>query len=284
MQPQGNGTNDPQSTDILAQVKLESFTATPSTIVPFQSSVLAWTVSGPKEGGFTVALDRDGVNPVARLAVSPPASRGYGLTARAGTIITDLGGTYVNVDTSACQIVPTRLTNSHAYILQQLMDGILKADSSLYQTPPDLDGPGPAKLNEPSLSYQPGVMIFDFYVSKRIANQPDPRIHAHIETGLAINEADGSIQFANPSLQTDVSNAGWLYLVPLLNDYVLLKTALSEPAIHQKFEPLFGGILSLLELVYGAGTGFRYLSVSIPGGDADPPVRFVACPYTAPQG
>jgi hypothetical protein len=281
MQTKGDGTDNTQSTDVLAKVKLESFTAAPSTIVPFQSSTLAWTVSGPKEGGFTVDLDGVAVAATGKLAVSPPASRAYGLTAHAGTITTDLGGTYVTVDTSACQMVPTRLPNSTQLILQQLMEGILKGDKSLYQTPPDLDGPGPARLNVPTLSYQPGVMIFDFYVSKRIDDEPDPRIHAHIETGLAINPADGSIQFANPSLKTDVSNAGWLYLVPILNDYVLLKTALSEPAIHQKFEPLFDGILSLLGVVYGAGTGFRYLSVSIPGGDADPPVQFVACPSGA---
>jgi hypothetical protein len=41
--------------DILAEVELRRLTATPSSIVPFQSSLIAWDVRGPQ--GFSLRLN-----------------------------------------------------------------------------------------------------------------------------------------------------------------------------------------------------------------------------------
>jgi hypothetical protein len=280
MQPQGNGTNDNPATEILAKVKLQSFTATPSHIVPFQSSVLAWTVPGPADG-FIVDIDGSEVPATGKMTVSPIATHEYSMTAHAGTITTDLGAASVVVDTSACYRTTTPMKDSDNYILQTLVVGILEGDDTLYITPPEVNaGTGGERSNVPTLSFQPGRMIFDFYLSKRIADEPDPALHVHLECGLQIDPADGTLQTANPSLNVNVSEPLWLYLVPIIGPYAEIKAALSQPAIEQKFQPLFGSILSLVEAVYSIdNSNSRYLTVSIPGGNADPSIQFVVCPF-----
>jgi hypothetical protein len=70
--------------DKLNQVKLKSFTATPTRIGPFGASVLSWEVTGPT-GEFGVELGGTQVPPLSFRPVRPAVTSRYRLSGRVGS-------------------------------------------------------------------------------------------------------------------------------------------------------------------------------------------------------
>ena len=87
--------------DLLEDVSLGFFTATPSAIGPFDSSVLAWHVDGVKPG-VHVRLDTSDVAAVGQRTVQPQSTATYRLSAVAGSARKTLGVASVTVDNSTC--------------------------------------------------------------------------------------------------------------------------------------------------------------------------------------
>lgn len=102
------GSDELEQSDraILRTVRVASFTATPSSIDPFQRSTLKWDVDVPTtnpriritlSGGSITATGARGSREVA-----PLRTTGYSLTASKGTASRLLGTEHVLVDTTAC--------------------------------------------------------------------------------------------------------------------------------------------------------------------------------------
>ena len=72
--------------DLLEEVELKSFTATPTAIGPFGASVLRWEVAGPS--GVNVQLGQRAVAKSGEQVVQPTVSSIYRLNARVGQVST----------------------------------------------------------------------------------------------------------------------------------------------------------------------------------------------------
>src|SRR5712671_6281730 len=77
---QSTNGGDSGGVDVLADVELVSFTATPDHIGPFGASQLAWEVKGPKSG-FHVTLSGPTVARVGHEIVQPRSTISYHLNA-----------------------------------------------------------------------------------------------------------------------------------------------------------------------------------------------------------
>jgi hypothetical protein len=87
----------------LEQVELESFKATPATILPFGQSELRWRAKAPTTVQFK--LDNHSVPRVGSQVVRPFETRTFKLTAHAGPLSTLLGQVTVAVDLGACTTI-----------------------------------------------------------------------------------------------------------------------------------------------------------------------------------
>ena len=92
---------DEDATEILDEVVLQSFKASPGSISSFGHSVLSWKVEGPL--GFQVLLLSETV-PKSGSKIVSPASTNYHLYARARCILKKLGTVEVTVDNQRCEI------------------------------------------------------------------------------------------------------------------------------------------------------------------------------------
>ena len=114
--PQGGGGNG--NIDLLEGVSLRYFTATPTALGPFDSSVLSWHVDGVKSG-VRVLLDTTTVAAVSQSTVQPPHSTPFFLSAAAGSARKALGTVTVTVDETTCK--ETEILNAFFFMRNQLI-------------------------------------------------------------------------------------------------------------------------------------------------------------------
>src|SRR4030095_6072843 len=93
---------DEDSTEILDEVVLQYFKASPGSISSFGHSILSWKVEGPL--GFQVLLLSETVPKSGSKIVSPDSSTNYHLYARARCILKKLGTVERTVDNQRCEI------------------------------------------------------------------------------------------------------------------------------------------------------------------------------------
>jgi hypothetical protein len=277
-----NGNNDTYL-EILGDVELQSFTATPPTIGPFGSSVLRWVVTGPAKG-FTVKLDGATVNRSASRTVEPRVTTPYRLNAHAGPYDESLAILSVIVDTSTCSVVDSSFPDPRGELLNLVKNLVLNSDSSLYIPERAILGPfGEMTFVplQPSLSFQPGRMRIVLHLSKHVP-APDPAIDVTIECGLLVDVNDGSITTWDPTITGTVSEPWYVDLLPIYGLIVSLKAGSAQDSIPLQFQPVVDVIPDLVSLIYPIDLDKqRYQAVTIPGDPADPPIRLIACPKTA---
>ena len=88
--------------NLLEQVELLSFTATPDHVLPFQSSTLRWNVKTPGGVAFSVDFFASRVSATGMKVVQPVVTSEFALQARALQAETTLGTVTVFVDASQC--------------------------------------------------------------------------------------------------------------------------------------------------------------------------------------
>src|SRR5215510_15879540 len=121
----------------LQEVELESFTATPSTILPFGQSELRWRVKAPA----LVHLELDGhqVPRIGSQVVHPGLTRTFKLVARASTLSSDVGQVTVVVDLGACIQVNISEAQVHDKLLE-VVETLMAEDKQLtLRSPPVVD-------------------------------------------------------------------------------------------------------------------------------------------------
>ena len=112
-------------------VFLEFFKATPSTIKPFEASVLEWKVTSDTDAAPTVKINNQIVPFQGSMTVRPRSSLTYRLLAKNGPQFLQLGQVEVIVDKSDCQLGGIADAES---ILSTAFQTQIEADPELYFT------------------------------------------------------------------------------------------------------------------------------------------------------
>jgi hypothetical protein len=190
--------------DILAQVKLKSFTANPTTIGPFGASVLSWDVDGPI-GKFVVELANSAVPPSGTRLVQPKLTTSYGLSARVRSLRRGLGSVTVRVNLDACET--WSLGSIQSFIEGVLRVGVENSPENLYFIPQF-----PGQQPSPTVTFDLGRIKFRLFIKQRLDNRPDPTITINGAFGLALD--DGHLVPTGQDVDADVTVPAWVYLAP----------------------------------------------------------------------
>jgi hypothetical protein len=258
---QQNGGTDTQSLLTLSKVKVQQFTATPSTIGPFGESILRWSVTGPSVG-WTLQLNGNAVANAGSLLVQPPTSTAYFLTARAGQYTRPLSNVSVAVDASTCDVIIGPLNPVHQ-IASWVKGLTLSNDPSLYFR------------DDPSVSFLPGRIHIEVKLGKPVKDFPDPEIDATLEFGLDIT--NGLLVSTNPYVNASVSEPWYVYLggIAFLGLWIALSDAQNKAQVG--FEHLVQGLPEAMSIEYPASPGKQYKSVAIVPGSTDNPIQITEC-------
>ena len=198
----------------LQEVELVSFTATPSTIVPFGQSELRWRVNAPS--GVHFELDGQQVPRIGSKVVHPGATRTFKLVARASTLSSDVGQVTVVVNLDACILLSVPEPEVQTTLLG-VIDQLLLEDPQLtLRSPPFLDVT-PSGI----------VMKLRFEVHVKHSRNPDFNVDALI--GLAV-AGDGIRPFFL-QFSADLDFSFWEEALNILID-ATLGTLSGGPFIH----------------------------------------------------
>lgn len=212
---------DQQARAALAKVKLDHFTAEPSTIAPFASSEISWKVAVPAEFEGSVDLDIDGT-PVAtsgKVLVAPGANRSYRLRARTLNHSKDLGTITAHVDLAAC----IALSAEPVFGIAAVIKSRINTDTSgLYFR----------STSDPVVSIEDDRMLITLRLAQRRNNAPNPSVDIDASFtvdvvpitprgrgGLLADDTPFHYHFhqlapANEKIAVDVSFPWYVWLIP----------------------------------------------------------------------
>jgi hypothetical protein len=183
--------------DILSDVELVSFTATPDHIGPFGASQLNWKVTGPPSG-FHVTLNGSTVPRAGGEIVQPQTSTSYHLNAVAvGGVTKFLRTLTVQVSDSSCE------TNS-LFNPQVTIAGFLNTQ---VESKPDLYFNGDTEV-----LFSPGAIRFKLHLGKSVPRFPDPAVEIDASLGLAVEQ--GHVVSGTQNINTEVSVPWYVWLLP----------------------------------------------------------------------
>ena len=173
----GNGEG---SADDLADVTLEYFYANPTSIGPFDVSLLAWHVDGVKPR-VRILLDNGEVAAAGQAVVQPAMTTSYMLSATAGNTRKALGHATVSVDRSTCE--ETEILNALVELRAQIILGVNEQSPQIYWSGNTAD---PSILSVTLSHDTPGRILIHAVVRQRIAWFSDPYVTFNLSFGLKI--------------------------------------------------------------------------------------------------
>jgi hypothetical protein len=188
---------DDQSVDILGEVSLKSFKATPTNIGPFGASVLSWSVEGP--AGFHVELNSANVAKTGQRVVQPTSTAIYRLSAHSGRASKSLGTVQVIVDRASCEAY--EIGNPRSAIEAPVRAGINNSDSLYFKDPFPL-----------IVGFSPGRIFIRLHLGKEVNNFPNPSVTINASFGLTIH--DGTLEPFGEQISIDISFPWYAWLVP----------------------------------------------------------------------
>jgi hypothetical protein len=223
--PDGHGPQQYEAA--VNSVRLDLFTATPSTLGPFNTSLLSWQVTIPHNAddiAVSIQLNHANVGPAGELTVEPLTTQTYVLMARAGQYFKLLSELTIQVDLATCTIggplaVSPQVATEIQTTIEARTDGVYLKN---------LGSPNPV------VTITPGQMAVHLVLSKRVSDWPDPtitidmsfgleivpgplpttgRFHAP-ELGLAISIVPPVIGAVDLQTAVDASFPWWAWLVP----------------------------------------------------------------------
>jgi hypothetical protein len=157
--------------DVLSDVELLSFTASPDQIGPFGASKLAWEVQGPQTG-FHVTLNGVTVPRAAGEIVQPQTTSSYHLNAVSAGVTKGLRTITVRVDDSGCQI--HSLFNPQVTIRGFLNTQIDARKDLFFKAATEV-------------IFSPGKIQFKLHLGKSIGF-PNPSIEIDASLGLVVSQ------------------------------------------------------------------------------------------------
>lgn len=190
-----------RAAEALANVSLQSFTATPASIRPFGSSTqLKWKIQRPTGSIVRLFLQGATISTTGTRSVSPDQTTVYRIVAKASTLQRILGSVTVNVDTSAC------LSSSipESTIQQTVRDTIatqLPSNDQLSQRSPA------------TVEVATNGITVKLRLQAAINNFADPDINVDFRFTLGVASGQAIVTIA--SFNTDVSWPWWVTVVTL---------------------------------------------------------------------
>jgi hypothetical protein len=186
--------------DLLDEVSLTSFTATPAAIQPFGASVLSWSVKAPK--AVRVKLNGLTVSQTGSQTAQPAATTTYRLSAHAGQASRTLGTVQVTVDRSTCE--SWEFNNPRA-TLESPVKASINNDEELYFS---------TVLGLPALviSFSPGRIRLQLRLKKSQDWFPDPSIYIDASFGLQVQ--DGRLEPSAAQVSVDISVPWYAWAAP----------------------------------------------------------------------
>jgi hypothetical protein len=272
---------DRQAQAALAKVKLDHFTAEPSTIEPFTGTKISWEVAVLDESEVPVDLDIDGtpVAPSGTFEVAPKSTTSYRLSARAHNHSKEVGTLIAHLDSTAC----IAKTDEPTWLIKQVIKGRITTD--------------PAQLyfrSEPIVSIRDDRMFIHLHIAQRLKsnwNLPDPIIDIDASFTLDVipipRQGGGGLlgdttafQYhfhqlapANEEVSVAVNVHWWWWLIPGLAFYLIYALSGAADAPRAKATKMIAEITEALN-------GWFH------GSDVNPPKmdKHDAGFYVNPQG
>jgi hypothetical protein len=237
----------------LDDIRVTSFTRSPSTIGPFGSSQLGWSVRG-RDDLIDLELNGDPVPFRGSLVVRPRATTTYTLVAKAYSRRVAIGGVTVTVDRSACNTVALNGAET-------LMEGVLLQG---IEAPIYLRG-GRA----PDVTFEPGYVRIRMWLGKDINNRPDPKIDIDARFSLDLDR-DGRLRPGRMIVGASASLPAWADWYP----GVEAQLRAGERDARAKTIAGIRDLVRLLDFYYSADSGMRIQDVAIDSSG----IRFTQCP------
>lgn len=251
----GQQNHDDESQAILDDVSLNSFTADPTDIGAFGTSVLSWRVTGPS-GDFHVELNQQRVETSGEQVVQPASITTYRLTAIAGQSSKLLGTVQVAADTSSCQI--NAIVNASATVLQPVFANIT-GDLSFRNGSP------------PVVTFSPGQIRLQLQLTKQISHFPDPAVDIDASFGLTVHDVGPEsiaapprvLELTDEQINVDISEPWYAWLIPGAALFLPIALDGGKTDAHNKMHELLQGIIELLNVHLTPPDGYRMRSVRV---------------------
>lgn len=229
---------DEDTLTCLADTRVTSFTATPSTTEPFGSPVtLRWAVSVPSGCGVAIRLNGQTVSRSGSLQVQPTSTTHYTLSARIGGLTKSLRTVTVAVDTSACVTVPVPESTVRSAI-RGVVDALDAATDELSQR------------SAAAVEVAPDGIAVRLRLEAKVDNFADPNIDVDFKIGLRMR--NGTVEPFYRSFAVDVDWPWWVTVVTLgVSKFIeeLIEDKIengARPLILQSVRDLIDGLLDQL--------------------------------------
>ena len=247
---QNGGDQDDRWLEILEQVELKSFGANPATIGPFGASIVSWDVAGPS--GFSVQLNGQTVARTAHEAVQPLGTTGFNLAAKAGPLSRTLGTVRVTVDTSQC--TTNFLVNPRSSIVAPIIVNVNDVGGVTFR-----DG------SIPTVTFSPGRIRIQMYLSKSISYFPDPDVDIDMSFGLAVT--NGALQSTAEQVNVNISVPFWAWGIPGAVPALAIAIDGATSDTRKAMFDAIQGLVALLNFLLHPPEGFRMQDVTIDDGN-----------------
>lgn len=245
-------SSDPKTgLDSLSDVELQSFTADPTTILPFGASLLSWLVTGPR-GAFQVYLDKQPVRSDGDLAVQPESTTTYTLSAASGQFRRTLARVSVTVVSDQCQVCP--IVNPRSAIQAPVRASILANGKLYFQN-----------NSGPVVTFSTGSIRVQMQLGYNVPYFPDPEIDIDSSFGLAVQ--NGQLVGINQQVSVDVSVPWWAWGIPGAIPGLAIALDGAKSKAYNEMQNGIAGIVELLNFYLTPPQGFRNLSVRVDDGD-----------------
>ncbi len=250
--PAAQNELDQQAQAALAKVRLDHFTAEPSTIGPFTSSKISWEVTVPEEFDVSVELDieRTPVATSGELLVAPESTTSYRLRARAFSHSKILGTVTVQVDLAACIALSAEPVDTITGVIKYQIN----ADPDIYFR----------STSDPIVAIRDDRMIITLRLGGSVKYFPDPSIdidasfaldvvplprsgRGRLLEGITIFQHDfHQLAPANEDINVDVSFPWYAWLVPGAMIGLVIAISGAEDKGHKRATKIISDIVEAL--------------------------------------
>lgn len=279
--------------DLLGEVTLKRFEATPRSLRPFQTSVLRWQVDAPT--GVSIKLNGATVAKSGSKSVQPSASQMFRLYAHVGRFSKFLGAVTVNVDVSQCASRDSTIVDE---LLNLVLSRKVEESDEVYFRIVAVNGPDgrPRYMpSRPQILVSPGRIRFKLKLAGKVDNFPDPDIDIDASFGLAVVPSSNPVASLSAGTQivptgvevsVKVSFPWWAYLIPGAALGLPIAAGMAQDRAHATFT---SGIEEFVSDVVGphfdriAPPGSEAHRVRIYLGDFGPTVEVDYCPVAQPE-
>lgn len=266
MAPSTDNQNDQidHALEILEQVKLDHFTASPTSIGPFGASTLSWKVTGP--AGFHVELGNVTVAKTGQRTVQPLSTTSLVLTAVAFSARRVLGRVTVQVVTSGCQT--SGIVNPRSTIEGPLRVGVENADGVYFRN----------TSNNLVASFSPGRIRFQMKLGLSVNNFPDPDVDIDVSFGLKVE--DGVLVPTGEQISVDVSVPWWAWLIPGAPIGLAIAIDMGKDDAKKQMHEAVAGLAQLLTFfaVFPQGIQLRTVRIDKDETGRNGIIEFTGCP------